>query len=499
MGKRQQNNSSQDNAVDSLEKLMFNFISVFKDDFFWFTDNYNKTHFSENLFDVTGYSSDEIKSLQEIVYEEDLVEYKKNLYAFEEDLSKDEIILEFRIVNKSKETIWVNESLKIFRDESGKIIRLIGRVIDISGKKTIENQLKDDNETLKKENFAKNRFLNLLSHDLKSPFTSILGFTEILMKETSLTETERTEYLLYIYESSEKLLKLINYLLDWSKLQTGKLQLHSERINVQGLVYNCISSLTGTAVRKDIDIKVDIDNSLNVRGDERLLNIVMTNLLSNAIKFSHSESSVYVKVDTFNDNFIEFIVRDNGVGIPDKNKIKMFKIDSMLSTEGTKGERGTGFGLTFSKEIVEKHGGELWYYSEEEKGSEFHFTIPSSPDNILIVELELSLRDSIVKILEKEYPGKLVISHSAYETVNNVDNVLPSVIIIPHETPLMNGAQLIKILFKKEKHPGLKIIVIVDEVTAELESLYNELGDVVLIEKSNARKHLTEALHQVII
>src|SRR3990172_13033405 len=108
MGKRQQNNSSQDNAVDSLEKLMFNFISVFKDEFFWFTDNYHKTHFSENLFDVTGYSSDEIKSLQEIVYEEDLVEYKKNLYAFEEDLSKDEIILEFRIVNKSKETIWVN-------------------------------------------------------------------------------------------------------------------------------------------------------------------------------------------------------------------------------------------------------------------------------------------------------------------------------------------------------------------------------------------------------
>ena len=106
------------------------------------------------------------------------------------------------------------------------------------------------------------------------------------MKETSLTETERTEYLSYIYESSEKLLKLINYLLDWSKLQTGKLQLHSERINVQGLVYNCISSLTGTAVRKDIDIKVDIDNSLNVRGDERLLNIVMTNLLSNAIKFT---------------------------------------------------------------------------------------------------------------------------------------------------------------------------------------------------------------------
>ena len=296
MGKHQQNTSDHNYSLD---KLMSNFISAFKDEFFWFTDNSGKTYFSENLFDVTGYSTDEIKSLQEIIYKEDLIEYKRTLSALENNLSKEEDHLESRIVKKSEEKICVDISFRTFRDENGKVNRCVGRVIDISEKKIKEAELEDENENLKKQNFAKNKFLNLLSHDLKSPFTSILGFTEILMKEDSLSESERNEYLSYIYDSSEKLLKLINYLLDWSKLQSGKLQIEAERISIQGLVYNSVSSLTGTAVRKDIDIKVDIDNSLNVRGDERLLGIVMTNLLSNAIKYSQSKSNIYVNVDSF--------------------------------------------------------------------------------------------------------------------------------------------------------------------------------------------------------
>ncbi len=495
MGKHQQNTSDHNYSLD---KLMSNFISAFKDEFFWFTDNSGKTYFSENLFDFTGYSTDEINSLQEIIYKEDLIEYKRTLSALENNLSKEEDHLESRILKKSEEKICVDISFRTFRDENGKINRCIGRVIDISQKKIKEAELEDENENLKKQNFAKNKFLNLLSHDLKSPFTSILGFTEILMKEDSLSESERNEYLSYIYDSSEKLLKLINYLLDWSKLQSGKLQIEADRISVQGLVYNSVSSLTGTAVRKDIDIKVDIDNSLNVRGDERLLGIVMTNLLSNAIKYSQSKSNIYVNVVPFNENFIEFTVKDDGVGIPDNYKIKMFKIESMFSTEGTKGERGTGFGLTFSKEIIEKHGGELWFYSEEGNGSEFHFTVPSSAESILIVELEPGLRDSIIKILKKEYPEKTIITQTANEVIDNAESVSPSVIILSHENPLINGAQLIGTIFKNGQHAGLKIIVIAEEVTGELENIYKEFGEAFLIKKSNAKKLLTEIFQQVI-
>jgi two-component system, sensor histidine kinase and response regulator len=495
MGKRQQNTSDQNY---SLNKLMSNFIGVFKDEFFWFTDNSGKTYFSENLFDVTGYSSDEINSLQEIIFKDDLIDYKRALSALENNSPKDEISFESRIVHKDKKIIWLSLSLKVFRDENSKINRCVGRAIDISQKKIRESELEDENENLKKQNFAKNKFLNLLSHDLKSPFTSILGFTEILMKENSLSESERDEYLSYIYDSSEKLLKLINYLLDWSKLQSGKLQIDTERISVQGLVYNSVSSLTGTAVRKDVDIKVDIDNSLNARGDERLLGIVMTNLLNNAIKYSQSNSNIYVKAESFNEDFIEFTVKDDGVGIPENHKNKMFKIESMFSTEGTKGERGTGFGLTFSKEIIERHGGELWFYSEEGNGSEFHFTIPSSSESILIVELEHGLREFMVKTIKKEYPGKTILTKTVNELLDNSGRISPSVIILSHENPLINGAQLIETLFKNSKHSGLKIIVIVEEITGELENVYKEFGEAVFVPKLDARKQFAVALQQVI-
>ena len=394
--------------------------------------------------------------------------------------------------------MWVSINLKIFRNENGKVSRCVGRVIDISEKKTRESKLEEENENLKRLNIAKNEFFNLLSHDLKSPFTSILGFAEILMKEGSLSESERNEYLSYVYESSEKLLKLINYLLDWSKLQSGKLQIDAERIGVQSLVYNSVSSLTGAAVRKDIDIKVDIDNSLKVKGDDRLLGIVVTNLLSNAIKYSQTNSNVYVQAVPFNESFIEFVVKDEGVGIPGKNKTKMFKIESMFSTEGTKGERGTGFGLTFSREIIEKHGGELWFYSEEGTGSEFHFTIPASLESILIVELENGLRESIIKILKKEYPGKTVIAQSVNELICKEVNISPAIVILSHENPLISGVQLIETLFKKNNNSDLKIIAIVEEITGDLESVYNQLGEAILVKRSNAKKQLAEVLLQVI-
>lgn len=495
MGQHQKNNSIHSNSLD---KLMQNFIGVFKDEFFWFTDNSGKTYFSENLYDVTGYLTDEINSLQEIIYKEDLIGFERTMSEVENSLLEDEISFESRIVNKDKKIIWASISLKIFRNENGKVNRYVGRVIDISGKKTRESKLEKENESLKRLNIAKNEFFNLLSHDLKSPFTSILGFAEILMREASLSESERNEYLSYISDSSEKLLKLIDYLLDWSKLQSGKLQIDAVQIGVQSLVYNSVSSLTGAAVRKDIDIKVDIDNSLKVKGDERLLGIVITNLLSNAIKYSQSNSNIYVKAVPFNESFIEFVVRDEGVGIPGKNKTKMFKIESMFSTEGTKGERGTGFGLTFSREIIEKHGGELWFYSEEGIGSEFHFTIPASLESILIVGLENGLRESIIKILKKEYSGRTVIVQSINELIDKAVNISPAVVILSHENPLISGVQLIETIFKKSNNSDLKIIVVVEEITGDLENVYNQLGEAILVKRSNAKKQLAEVLLQVI-
>jgi K+-sensing histidine kinase KdpD len=111
-------------------------------------------------------------------------------------------------------------------------------------------------ENLSAEVSARDNFLSILSHDLRAPFSSILGFTEILLSEAQLSEAERIEYLNYINDSSSNQLQLVNYLLDWSNLQTGRMNLVPQRVQAQGLVFNCISALTGIAMRKNIDIRL---------------------------------------------------------------------------------------------------------------------------------------------------------------------------------------------------------------------------------------------------
>jgi PAS domain S-box-containing protein len=480
-----------------LEKSSQVFINSFNDEFFWFKDNSDSPLFSENITEVTGYNSAELKSLTDIIYKDDRVNYRRLLNDII-DNKKTAFENEFRITRKDDKIKWVKESIKIFYDERGISKRMIGRVIDISEMKEKTNKLQEINNKLKKQNIDKDSFLNLLSHDLRSPFTSILGFTEILLRESSLTESERNEYLNLIYSSSEKLLQLINYLLDWSKLRSGKLVLNRQTISLQSIIYGCVSSLTGAAVRKNIEIKVKADKSLKVRGDERLLNIVVTNLISNAIKFSYRESEVIVKTEKFNNDFAELIVTDNGSGISVSSKNKMFRMDNIFSAAGTSGEKGTGFGLTLSKEIIEKHKGEIWFYSEENKGSEFHITIPSLTNAILIVETDtdkLNLLSSSIGKYFSDY--KILKAANAFDALNYSDT-MPSVIIMPDELPLMNGIQLLKAMKKDTDNFGMKIIVINELSNEEFKKEYIKYGEVVFLESKSTGEQVIDALKKLL-
>ncbi|HED06145.1 MAG TPA: hybrid sensor histidine kinase/response regulator, partial [Ignavibacteria bacterium] len=332
-------------------------------------------------------------------------------------------------------------------------------------------------KSIKEVNASKDKFISILSHDLRAPFTSILGFSEILMNEPNLSKAERHEYLSYINDSAQHQLQLINYLLDWSRLQTGRIKIEPKRLNAQSIIFNCVSSLTGNAIRKNIDIKVNVDESIYVQSDERLLTQVITNLLSNAIKFSRDESSIIIYCNLFNDEFDEFVIKDHGIGISEKNKTRLFKIENMFSTEGTKGEKGTGLGLSLVKEIIEKHGGEIWFYSEPEKGSEFHFTIPRSPNSILLVEDVKGDRLYYEKLIKDNFKNFQVISVSnGFEAINTVFQKLPSLIITDHEMPLMNGSQLVENIRKEDSTLQIPIIVIATNISDKLKMTYRNLG-----------------------
>ncbi len=353
--------------------LIFNDLIEGADDiFFWSIikngDDEEDVFYSENILAITGYTEKEIKQMPErrmsIIFEEDLSEVKKKLGEFSADPAQKYFKLIYRIVTKEKHFKWIKDKITVKRDNEGRVIRMSGLVVEINNFILLQEELREDLNLLRQLNISKDKFISMLSHDLRAPFTSILGFAEILMNEPNLSNQERMEYLNYIHESSQNQLQLISYLLDWSRLQTGRIKIEPQRLNAQDVVFNCVSSLTGNAIRKNIEIKVEIKDTINVEADEKLLTQVVTNLLSNAIKFSPENKSIIISAAYFNNDMIEFIVKDEGTGISDANKTKLFRIEKMFSTEGTKGEKGTGLGLSLVKEIIEKHRGNIWFYSE---------------------------------------------------------------------------------------------------------------------------------------
>jgi PAS domain S-box-containing protein len=434
--------------------------------------------YSPSVKKVTGYDPEELIKLpslgREMVYEEDKADIKKRLHKIENGkISNLELV--YRYNRKDGETIWLKEQLKLEVIANQKIFK--GLVLDITNFKKSEIDYGEIINKLSTEITARDNFLSILSHDLRAPFSSILGFTEILLSEAALTDAERTEYLNYINDSSTNQLQLVNYLLDWSNLQTGRMHMEPHRVQAQGLVFNCISALTGVAMRKNIDIKINVPDSIFIEADERLMLQVITNLVSNAIKFSEEGKTVQISAERFNNDLVEFVIKDQGVGIPDNYHQRIFKFEKMFSTRGTRGEKGTGLGLSLVKEIIERHKGQVWFYSKEKVGSEFHFTVPSSENTILLVEHNQNDFIQLEKIIRENFPEfKFVGTDNGFEAINVVLKQHPSLIISSHDLPLMNGIQFVKSILRGDKKYYAPIIALVDSADETLLKTYHEIG-----------------------
>ena len=496
------------NKTSDMNETQFNFDQFKNENCILYNVIYNgekdrKTSYSPNVELLTGYSAEEIDKLPRkglsLVSGEDLPRIKKRISDELNDPSKETFNLTYRIIRKDKKIIWVSESSSIVRDENMMVKEINGIICDITELKKNETELKEKVEEIKQSNQTKDGFISILSHDLRAPFTSILGFCEILINEPDLTKTEMMEYLNFIHSSSQTQLQLINYLLDWSKLQTGKLMLEPLRLNVQSVLYNNVSILTGSAIRKNIEIKVTADPSMFINADERLLEQVLRNLLSNAVKFSDEGKKIEISAESFNDDFIEFVVKDEGVGISDINKKKLFKIDKMFSSEGTKGEKGTGLGLSLSKEIIEKHGGKIWYYSEPGEGSEFHFTIPSAADSILIINNNREELDYLEDIIRENYPEYQIIrTDNGYRALELVFLKSPSLIITNHDMPLMTGLQMIQSIRKQDDSFSTPVIAVSDSFSDELKETYMKFGISNFIQKPVEKEFLSQSLHSIL-
>ena len=476
--------------ITEKDEIIESFKSDF-DDFFWIYQTRipeKKVFISDSAEKMLGYSPTEIEKMNgnlfAIIHDDDMQKVKNSLANFETDSKADRITLTYRVQSKKQNIKWIKEAISARRDTKGKIICQTSFICDVSAIKENEEDLKTSNNNLVEINKAKDRFISIVSHDLRAPFTSLLGFSEILLNERELPEEEKSEYLKYIYDASKNQLQMINYLLEWSRLQTGRVTPEIKRLELKTLVAACTASLIGNAIRKDIEIRQDIDPGIFIQADEKLITQAVSNLISNAIKFTKKNKSITITASKYKEGFVEIVVRDEGVGISEANRDKLFKIDQKFSLQGTEGEKGSGLGLTLVKEIVERHNGDIWFYSKENEGTEFHITLPEAKNVILLVEDDKSLIGLYRKFLERELEGyQIVQSVNGYEAMSMIMNSLPTLIITDHFMPLMNGIQLIEAIRKKDKSFSVPVIVISAKLDLELRKKYEDYGVTRILDK----------------
>ncbi|MBI9072542.1 MAG: PAS domain S-box protein [Melioribacteraceae bacterium] len=442
---------------------------------------YKQVFYSSPVKNITGFSADELIKDQKlwlrIIHPNDYKMVLKKIFRFFKDKTHNSDEIEYRIIKKNGDIVWIENKITVERNEENQVEKMFGLVSDITLNKKAEEDIKKTAASLKELNETKDRFISIISHDLRTPFSSILGFTDILLSDSNLDE-KQSEYVTFIQESSKNMLSLVNSLLDWTRLQTGRIRFEPQRMNSRILAGKIVQMLSGSAIQKMINLESKISEDIFIHADENLLLQVFTNLIANAIKFTSEGGNITISSQiNIDSKEVLFVVEDDGVGIDDKDIDKLFKVDTKFTTKGTSGESGSGLGLSLCYDIVKKHGGKIWVESEKGNGTQFKFTIPISSTNILLVDDKKTDRILYSKIINSIQPKYTVIEASnAEDAFDTIFTSQPSLVITDHYMPESSGYELVKKIQLSDDSYKPQIIVLSDDLNEDLIEDYKELG-----------------------
>jgi PAS domain S-box-containing protein len=370
-------------------------------------------------------------------------------------------------------------------------------------------QTQDAHETLK-------RFLAFFSHELRSPLNSIIGFSELIETEyPKLDETTVKSYISSINLSSRHLLHLINDILDLSKLEAGKLELHYMNIPIRKFIDALAMSLQPQMVEKKLTFEIHVADELDdIVADDVRLKQILLNLVTNAIKFSHSEGKIVINVQRV-DNTVEFSVQDFGVGIPAAELPRLFHPFQQTSA-GAKKSEGTGLGLSITKKLVELHGGSILVLSDWDKGSTFIVRMPmmvkshadgddvarrvsgllppsTTPQRVLIVEDKPHARQILQSYLS-EAGYEIETAANGIEALEKAKQWKPDVITLDILLPVKDGWQVLREL---KQHPLCKNIPVIIISMLDERNVGFGLGAVDYFVKPVQKDELLESLRKV--
>jgi two-component system, sensor histidine kinase and response regulator len=361
----------------------FRIITENSSDVIWHLDsNFILTYISPADERVRGFKKEEVigKSLFSILKPEGIEMLKEankqRMINLSKGIKSAPAIYELEELCKDGSWVWVEATAAAFYDKDGKISGYHGVSRDISERKKAEQLLKERENQLRELNATKDKLFSIIAHDLRSPFNAMLGFSDLLIKNVKNFEIDKTEkYLQIINTSAKNTLSLLDNLLAWANSQTGKNIFKPEKTNLSAIINEILKVSNSIAKIKSISLNYIQTDDFEVYADVNMLKTILRNLISNAIKYTNSNGVIAISAIQKQNN-IEISVSDNGVGMSEEIRNKLFEIDANITTPGTADEKGSGLGLILCKEFIEKHGGEIWVQSELGKGSAFTFSLP---------------------------------------------------------------------------------------------------------------------------
>ncbi|HEY5510347.1 MAG TPA: hybrid sensor histidine kinase/response regulator [Prolixibacteraceae bacterium] len=235
-------------------------------------------------------------------------------------------------------------------------------------------KLVEQSKELQKLIATKDKFFSIIAHDLRGPLGGFMGITELLVED--LSPDEKNELTIELNHSAKALYNLLENLLEWARMQQGQTSFNPGKINLNGLVHECLNAQIDSIRKKEINVDIAISESHEVFADANLLQSIVRNLLSNAVKFTPRNGTIAVSTYLTHHNSTVVIIKDSGIGMKSEMASNLFQLNVNNSRPGTEGERSSGLGLQLCKEFVEKHGGEIWVESEVNVGTSFYFSIP---------------------------------------------------------------------------------------------------------------------------
>ncbi len=331
------------------------------------------------------------------------------------------------------------------------------------------------NREVERANRLKSEFLASMSHELRTPLNTILGFSELLSEESSgALNDKQKRFVSHIQRDAHHLLELINDILDLSKIEAGRLDLHLEKFPMAVAVAEVLTSIRPLAASKSISVDSELDTELLLEADRVRFKEILYNLFSNAIKFTPAGGRVWIESQVL-DGSVQLVVGDTGIGIAPEDQKAIFESFRQASAT-TKGVReGTGLGLAITMRLVEHHGGRIWVESEPGKGSRFYFTLPLSTEErageleasagttpilplVLVTSHQAAWRDEISHMLASE-GFRVAPAASAADAVLKGRDLRPSLIVLDMELTGRSGWEALHDLKSSPDTASIPVVI----------------------------------------